>query len=220
MMPVMGRTPVAAAIVGAMIGIAVPACDLVFAPGKGPGANADAPSGDGPPGDDGPNGGDGSTTADAPFDAQPTHDAEVDATCMHTCYTVDLALGDPVLPGTTGCESAPDDQCTLFPELVGVDMCSCTAGQPEIYVENFGTVARIALIADPPAASYSLDANFGGMCIGANVSCTHDGPCFAGLPLYVWDNVPISAGQTNYFLFYDDDGSGCTNQKYTLTINL
>src|SRR5437762_13673042 len=116
MMAAMGRTAVAAAVLGALAGAALPACDLMFAPARGPGAHTDAAG-------DAPGGGDGATTIDAQVDAPPgSPDAPLppDAACStsYACYTVDLSPGFPAPAGTAGCEIVDDDVCTTHPDLV------------------------------------------------------------------------------------------------------
>jgi hypothetical protein len=215
----MGRAAVVAAVIAALAGAALPACDLVFAPGKGPNATDDGPVGI----DDSAHGGDGTTAIDAAIDSQlSTLDASVDAdTCSFTCYTVDLGPGDPNPAGMARCEFTDDDQCTQYPELVPIDVCTCSVGQPEIYFENLGVSARIAFVGPAPAMSWSITPNNNGSCTSGYPGCTHDGPCFPGTPLWVWDNVPISPSGINQFEFFNDDGAGCTNGAvYTFTIFL
>jgi hypothetical protein len=229
MMPEMRRTPVVAAVVGAVLGVAVPACDLVFAPGPGPGATADAPTDDADA--DGENGGDGSTADAAPGtpDAATASDGSPppDAACApFQCYAPDVSPGtpDPNNPGLAGCELAVDDACAAHPEVVPIDACTCSArpGAPELYVFAAGADAVLAFVGPGPltGTTFSLVASADPTnCFGGG-ACTQDGPCFPGTPLWVWQ-VPISSGP-NQFQIFEDTGGGCGPQPpvYTFTISL
>jgi hypothetical protein len=184
-------------------------CDLIFQPGS---RGLDAPASSDGPGRDGPEIFD--ANGDASGDAEVVDGTPQDAACtLNTCNAPDLVAGTPNT-GTAGC--APSGSCPAFPALNSVDLCSCTAGQPELYAIRAGTFAAIGLVAPEPSnGEFSLNRD-GGACLAGPAMCLAD-TCPGGTALWVWDAVPIAVGGLNTIAIYD--GPSCMSPPaYTFSV--
>jgi hypothetical protein len=188
-------------------------CDVVFPPGKAPGAQ---PA-------DGAVAADGRAADARLLDGEVPDARQTDAppACSFTCFAADKSPGEPNPgnPGVAGCEFMPGDACPQYPWVETIDVCSCSTGQlPELFVVVGGNQANVAFFA-PPGTNWSITVN-DGTCLGGGGACPTDGPCQPGGEIFVWELVTILPASENKFELFEDVGSGCLQPAYTFSIAL
>ena len=161
-------------------------------------------------------------------DAQQIDDASVgvdtatpDLLCSYTCYAPSSTASQV---GSAACQSTSNGCQGNMSWIDPIDLCSCSTGEPELYVRRFPMTFDVALVAPALAAAHSYAMTIdGGTCYGTGQVCP--GSALAGCTVTSevdgWLQLPMPAGPMATLRFFDDDGTGCTSAvKYTFVVPL
>jgi hypothetical protein len=155
-------------------------------------------------------------------DSHVVDTAMPDLVCGYTCYTPSATVS-PV--GTAPCRDVPNGCQTNNAWLNPIALCSCSAGEPELYVQRVGTMINVALVGPQLAAthSYAMTIN-NGQCYGTGQVCPAAAvaSCAVSSEVDGWIQIPMPSGPLTTFRFFDDDGgTGCTGAvKLTFVVAL
>jgi len=148
---------------------------------------------------------DGSTDTSA-IDAADA--AAVDTMCSHTCYGPSNS-SSPV--GSAACQTTPNGCQANNAWIDQIDFCTCSVGQPELYIQPSSASADFALVAPrlSPGSSYAMTID-NGVCYGTGAVCPASAlaGCAQTSEVDGWPGIMITPGSHTY-RFYNDDGTGC-----------
>lgn len=183
--------------------VALSGCDLVFAPAKlSTDADSSHPDSELPPTDGTPDHPDGNPDVPDAMNPPPP-DAN---TCGFEC------LGDFSAPGTAPCAGAPTVWCgsSALATLDPIDVCSCSTGEPSLFVFDVDTTGARMKVAYMPLVfqPYYLQVDGAG-CFPPDVECSVAITC-GGSPaaIVAYTGVAYTGSTQMFTLFADID---CSN---------
>jgi hypothetical protein len=146
-----------------------------------------------------------------------------DTLCSYTCWGPAVNNQSPV--GTAPCQNPGNNCSTNWAWINPIDLCQCSAGEPELYIQRVGTTLNVALVAAANVAgsTYAMNIN-GGQCYGTGQVCpqTALAGCTQSSEVDGWNQIPMPTTTNTTFRFYVDDGaSGCSlAPRYTFVVQL
>ena len=127
--------------------------------------------------------------------------------------------------GSAPCRSSPNGCLASWAWIDPIALCSCSAGEPELYLQRTSGKLDVALVGPALTAGHSYAMKIdGGTCYGTGQVCPAAAlaGCTVASEVDGWLQIPIPVGPTSTFRFYDDDGgTGCDGPvKLTFVVAL